>query len=819
MKNLTFIIPLFFSIFSYSQVGPSLTGGAGGLVYNQGQLDAQLILDIIATKKGEVKAELGQRLILKKLEGGPYALYNYAEKNLDLLFSEGNKSTVTKEFMQNSAELLLVYGLAEYILQDISAGSGSKDSITITFLNRLCYEAGKSNRDTLLNRFRLQSLKEIVDNAQKLINDSIIPSLDTICKTSIGGSIKLNKEYTNLRKKIATVQEIAKSLSDSSSINSISRDTTIYSFTFPKSTDSTKYKSYLDSLCKDFRKNINVAKTTLDTILEKKKWPLRFLDKKDGFANNDEGLKNDEDLKNKYKVTTLNSAPLTSSTKYLLKPEITPYLTNENYQYQEGKNKYYTGMSMLVDLIYDACLHNEEVKSTGMFQSHQIDDARYKVLNKYLYFGRENPNSKIYKSLDNYKPKIDTLLSFLFGYYNLFEKYQDFYVQPNKKELDNLINQSTFDSDRINDLIESLKTEINGAKLTSTALNTDVLKNNMSELNRVINSFPIYFKTHKKPKNTYERTIAAKSDLDIAYSLEKDVIPLLRELNSVGTYDGALDTANKLTTELFENGLWFFKQDTNKIYTSINNLHNYLPLLHIINNLDKVESYDYMFKFLTGIGETIGDGRTKAVVQAITNGVDKYTTMDKENNKIVMDVEGFAVGVYDRFAKNQHSRLSLMLSVGANYNVTLNSSKNITETFNFINGTDTTKTSQFISEKIGLKLNIIDWNRRRNFGSTKKLLSKRRAPKQGHNPIVDDLHMMLYGSGLLYQIEVLNSADEFKTAIVGSGIGITFFNGLDFNISYAVPHTFNFDKGFMCISFDIALTEYLSELRLRQKKG
>ena len=102
---------------AYCQFGPNLSAGASGLVYDKGALDSDLILSIISTKKGEIKSELGKRIILNRLEGASYALYNYADKNLHLLFNESNKEVITKEFLKNSAELALVYSVAEYYLR------------------------------------------------------------------------------------------------------------------------------------------------------------------------------------------------------------------------------------------------------------------------------------------------------------------------------------------------------------------------------------------------------------------------------------------------------------------------------------------------------------------------------------------------------------------------------------------------------------------------------------------------------------------------------------------------------------------------------
>ena len=81
--------------------------------------------------------------------------------------------------------------------------------------------------------------------------------------------------------------------------------------------------------------------------------------------------------------------------------------------------------------------------------------------------------------------------------------------------------------------------------------------------------------------------------------------------------------------------------------------------------------------------------------------------------------------------------------------------------------------------------------------------------------------MLAYGSGLLYQIDFLNSEDEvFTKPTFGIGLGVGFFNGLDFNVSYAKNFGFDgdyFENGFLNIGFDIKIVEYIGAVRSKNK--
>lgn len=694
MKKLIFIIiGLLTLINGRAQFGPNLTTGAGGLVYKQGQLDAQVILDIISTKQGEIKSELGKRLILKKLERGSYAFYQYAERSIDLLFNENNKQIVSKEFMENSAELLLVYGLAEYLLQDLSKkGFNNFDSVETELFKLFLFQIDSANAEKLKEKFKYKDGAKIT---YKIAQNKID-----------GNAIKLN--------------------------------------------------------------NANPKKD-----IEEPKFD-----------------------------------------KYLLKPELLLLLTNKSdKKYLESTGEYFTALNMFVDLIYDVCIRNEQVNSTGLFQSENNQNLRYDALSKYKYFKGLNTDY-IYNTLNNYGKKVDTVVTFLFSYYNIFKDIKNLYEDPHKNALNSLFENAKFTpADTLKNLIENLKFNVTTIDKSPVNIsnNKELFEMEKKAIEQIQN-MPKYFVNTDKKNNA----VWAKKYSDLSYTLQKEILPVLATLNNErnGQYVEIIKAAIAISDSLYNNSLHLLNKDKATLYHLISSLRNYLPLLDIINNLDRVESYDYMFKFLTGLGETYGDEKTKAVVTAITTLVDKYTLINKQDNNIKIDVEGIAVSLYGKFAKNQHSRFSLFFTVGANHNIsTGNNLKFISS--NGSNKADSLPYSSFISEKIGIKCNLIDWNRRRSFNkgiSNSPKLSINKAAKVGRDPIINNFHMLLYGSGLLYQITALNSADKFTSPIIGTGLGITFFNGLDFNVSYAVPYSLSPNKGFVSLSFDIAIFEYLSAL-------
>ncbi|SDR90425.1 hypothetical protein [Winogradskyella sediminis] len=123
----------------------------------------------------------------------------------------------------------------------------------------------------------------------------------------------------------------------------------------------------------------------------------------------------------------------------------------------------------------------------------------------------------------------------------------------------------------------------------------------------------------------------------------------------------------------------------------------------------------------------------------------------------------------------------------------------------------------FASEKLGIKWKLWNWKYTHSFEAGESFnyygYRKRiwRRPQQ--EPLISDLYIMAYGSGLLYNLVDLKSEDGFDYAIFGAGIGLTFFNGLAVNIGYASPLVDKkLDNGFVNVGLDIPIIEYIGAL-------
>lgn len=189
------------------------------------------------------------------------------------------------------------------------------------------------------------------------------------------------------------------------------------------------------------------------------------------------------------------------------------------------------------------------------------------------------------------------------------------------------------------------------------------------------------------------------------------------------------------------------------------------------------------------------------------------------NGYLYMDVEALIEALYARFLEKNGNKgfrvyIKPLFTMGVNYAHFLNE--------NTLASTETTSSSlanlYFASEKVGFKWKIWNWAYTHSFdagqhfsyyGKDRYLLTP------PTNPLVSDIHVIGYASGLLYNLVNLKSNRNFSEAIAGGGLGLTFFNGLSMNVSIAMPisnRQFHLDNMFVNVGFDIPIVEYLSAI-------
>ena len=83
-------------------------------------------------------------------------------------------------------------------------------------------------------------------------------------------------------------------------------------------------------------------------------------------------------------------------------------------------------------------------------------------------------------------------------------------------------------------------------------------------------------------------------------------------------------------------------------------------------------------------------------------------------------------------------------------------------------------------------------------------------------PLISTIYFSLYGSGILYNVVDLKSKDNFNFGLVALSSGVSFFNDLELNVSFATPvinKSLSYENSMIVIGFDIPIFEYLSALK------
>lgn len=292
-----------------------------------------------------------------------------------------------------------------------------------------------------------------------------------------------------------------------------------------------------------------------------------------------------------------------------------------------------------------------------------------------------------------------------------------------------------------------------------------------------------------------------------------------------------------------------------------NDFLNYKNMIQFYIGLKKSDFQDftltkdqyYSMKYIVSEFINMVKNKTKHDVVAsvlefmLENTIIEYT--DDKNNRLTeenaepdsskgylyVDVEALITAIDEKLTQPGNRGVGVyftpFFSIGTNYGYFTNNN-------NVLNNGQGLQNMYFASEKIGVKWKIWNWKYTHSFESGQNFkylnqfnfINPCKWNKNKWNPnkywkrpqqktFLNDVHVLAYGSGLLYNIASLNSEKSFTSPIFGAGLGTTFFNGLSLNVSYASPftnHSLSTKNGFVNIGFDIPIVEYIAALKKKR---
>jgi hypothetical protein len=449
---------------------------------------------------------------------------------------------------------------------------------------------------------------------------------------------------------------------------------------------------------------------------------------------------------------------------------------------------------LLIDLVYKVCVENQRIRNLGFFQRLDLNSNEFKWRNKYTQF----EGTRLYEIWKPIEKKLSLKIDSLFNYFVPFEK---IITQPGAHDsvLIDLVAINTFNSTLLNTRIFN--------SYTLSESEQEIIKN----VSSIFEKHAFFSDLNTLPLNS-DNQAKFSSFNDYIFYLKDKALPAIYALNA--KTNGAFTQVQTELSSVINN---LELSLTSKFSPSFNirNADEYISLIKTVSNLDKVETYDKIIKFIADIGNLYSDSGVGSVINSFVNAYDKYATFDKEKNKIDIDVESIAVDLFNRYAKNSRSDLSLYFTVGVN--------NAVSHDHPLISKDGAGSYFTFVGEKIGFKWRLpgLNFTKRRallnypkdNYSKSKR---KSRTTDNGRPPLINDLHLICYGSGLLYQIQELNSNSKiFNQPIGGISFGISLFNGLDFNFGY-LAQVGNAKDFLWNAGFDINFTEYLSALKKKK---
>lgn len=253
-------------------------------------------------------------------------------------------------------------------------------------------------------------------------------------------------------------------------------------------------------------------------------------------------------------------------------------------------------------------------------------------------------------------------------------------------------------------------------------------------------------------------------------------------------------------------------------------------LLYVVKNQYEKDAIGIVIDFL--LENTIvqfTDVQSNVISEASAKdlkGNSTTTTTNTPNGYLSVDVEALVSSIEQQFSKKQFYKwqpyLVPFFSMGVNNGIFVNKNNEVLK-----DATHTTNSVSYASEKIGIKWKWYNWKYTHSFavGQSYDYYTKTnrwRRPQQV--PLISDLYLSMYASGILYNLANLKTNNNFNCAIAGVNLGVTFFNGLALSAGLASPiTTYHFGNAgttnnyFVNLSVDIPIIDYIAALAKKKK--
>lgn len=166
---------------------PTLQIGLDGILFKRGDLDAQVIIQMIAEAQRKVALKAVQTMFLTKLKESGGATYSFADNIIKNLIEEKDTDIRTRKIFENTVNIAFTYAFLNYYIESLQK-RGKNDLFGVMYS---CYD-----KTTLLPPFSLKKLKGQNTNASNkyFFNDDrnkLIATLMDMASLAIRNNEKL----------------------------------------------------------------------------------------------------------------------------------------------------------------------------------------------------------------------------------------------------------------------------------------------------------------------------------------------------------------------------------------------------------------------------------------------------------------------------------------------------------------------------------------------------------------------------------------------------------------------------------------------------
>ncbi len=748
---------------------PTLQIGLSGMSFSRGDLDAALVAEIIAEKQKEVKIKLIKTMLLKQLGVDNGLFYAFIDQNIEILLTEKDENTRVKNLLENVVNLSFVVGYADYYLQTLRINSPEwrrVRELAVSYgLPASLFEGRVSLMDIAKLRYRP------INNS----NSEIQQSAFSQAKNDLAGII---------------IDLFAEVIRQNDKLKSLGLLRTNYLQNY------ISMNSYL-ALTDEGGSDATI-KTLIDIrslLLDAKYNSTRAL-----FDRVSVSLQNGN-------IAVLSADDKSSVTKYLGDLEksfvelhqdsVLSFSLDQNFAdpFLIRKARLQTNPQRFLDGINnaEAALSNASAANRG--------EAEQQV-NWLRDFVSATIKNQIIDNAFNTRTMADSIFADVSKNLGIYMKYYGLIKTLSAKGQDwNLILNTISQNFQACDL-NVIRAEMTAAygrarnQIGALALLTEQERKDLENTGSLMEKLKYVALNRYEYMQLYETEIRPGIARLSKYSQEflavSEQMGLMLNCISASVRDDLTDIGLNLD-------------------------HSFIKIFIKIDEFDKASTYAAFIDQLADAGDVFSDEEMRKSINKVLSFVRSYVKVENDQGQLTLnlDVEGFLSSM-QRLPFNKFHPLQLHFTVGTN-------NASFYKSLNLDDGTSIDNFS-YVSEKIGIKFKLMDFKYKNSFskGETFQYYWKRYVRNvPARDPVVSNIHLLVYGSGLLYNI--VNTSNSFHEPLVGAGAGITFFNDLDFNVTWGkpiMPHK-NFWDGdvpvFLNIGFDIQFFEYYNRLQQKRK--